>query len=227
MNENNAITTLTKSGRPAICYPTAAEAIAAPPEGGGCFLHYLADGEILDPTGGEPAPVFIEIEHWVDPDSLGIPDAAVAGRVAEAFAYHLSQRWEEEIETLINENPRYKNAEYTIDANVVGTRCGGNIFPESLPEGSITTPQEAWDNWPRPLMLPAHYEFGPAPHLVPLSEQVGYRQDLASFLGLEDDENSTFAVLTTAFDGHPAGTLVLTGLSVEGHSFWVFPGETE
>ncbi len=55
MNTNTIITTSTKSGRPAICYPTAAEAMAAPPAGGGCFLHYLAEGEIWDPTGGEPA----------------------------------------------------------------------------------------------------------------------------------------------------------------------------
>ena len=69
------------------------------------------------------------------------------------------------------------------------------------------------------------YRYGTTPHELHL-EEAGW-QDLPSDLEYREagfdpeDEEVTICRLIDAWNGHPAGSVVITGLTVEGHPFAV------
>ena len=67
------------------------------------------------------------------------------------------------------------------------------------------------------------YTYGTCPNLVPLENtEVNNWDVLVSAAGENPaDEEMSFCRLTKQWNGHPRGSLVLTGPTVEGHPFYI------
>lgn len=70
-------------------------------------------------------------------------------------------------------------------------------------------------------MLLINYRYGPNPNDVPLADDY-WDESLVAAAGFDpDDEEVAVCRLARGWNGHPEGTQVVTGLTVQGHKFTI------